>query len=198
MESWFVSSMKQNCKFSQSTKNYLTRFYEILDEMIEGMDSAELTDSISHNFIVQMIPHHRAAIQMSKNVLQYPICRPLQKIAENIIVMQTESIDNMQEVLDRCSNCTSTSQDLCLYQHQQGIITQTMFEDMDTACSTDNISANFMREMIPHHRGAVRMSKNALRYDICPELYKILQAIISSQERGIREMSCLLHRISDC
>lgn len=188
-------SMNQTCKFSQSTKNYLTRFYEILDEMITGMDSAELTDSISHNFIVQMIPHHRAAIQMSKNVLQYPICSPLQRIAENIITAQTASIDNMREVLERCSLCTSTSQDLCLYEHQFGIITQTMFEEMNTACSTNNISANFMREMIPHHMGAVRMSKNALRYDICPELCRILQAIISSQEKGIREMNSLLQGI---
>ncbi len=184
--------MKQQYKFSQSTKNYLTRFYAILDEMIEKMECAELTDSISHNFIVQMIPHHRAAIQMSKNVLQYPICKPLQKIAENIIIMQTKSIDNMCDVLDQCSMYTSTNQDLCLYEHQFRYITQTMFTDMDTACSTNNISANFMQEMIPHHMGAVRMSKNALRYDICPELYPILQAIISSQEKGIQEMRCLL------
>lgn len=188
-------SMNQSCKFSQSTKNYLTRFYEILDDMITGMDSAELTDSISHNFIVQMIPHHRAAIQMSKNVLQYPICSQLQRIAENIITSQTASIDNMREVLERCSLCTSTSQDLCLYERQFGIITQTMFEEMNTACSTNNISANFMREMIPHHMGAVRMSKNTLRYAICPELCRILQAIISSQEKGIREMTSLLQGI---
>lgn len=38
--------------FSDVTKKYLVRFYEILDEMIEGMNGAELTDSLSHNFIV--------------------------------------------------------------------------------------------------------------------------------------------------
>lgn len=37
---------------SNVTKQYLCRFYEILDEMILGMTGAELTDSISHNFIV--------------------------------------------------------------------------------------------------------------------------------------------------
>lgn len=39
-------------QFSDVTKNYLCRFYKILDEMIEGMTSAELTNSLSHNFIV--------------------------------------------------------------------------------------------------------------------------------------------------
>lgn len=186
----------QQCKFREDTKNYFSCFYTILNDMIEGMNNAELTNSISHNFIVQMIPHHRAAIQMSKNVLQYPICRPLQKIAENIIVMQTESIDNMCKVLETCSFCTNTERDIRLYQHQFGIITRNMFEKMNIACSDNNISANFMREMIPHHMGAVEMSKNALRYEICPQLDSILQAIITSQEKGIREMTCLLQNIS--
>lgn len=186
----------QQCKFREDTKNYLSCFYTILKEMIEGMNGAELTDSISHNFIVQMIPHHRAAIQMSQNVLQYSICRPLEKIAENIIVMQTESIDDMRRALKTCSLYANTEQDIRLYQHQFGIITRNMFEKMDIACSDNNISANFMREMIPHHMGAVEMSKNALRYEICPQLNPILQAIITSQEKGIREMTCLLQNIS--
>lgn len=71
-------------QFSDVTKNYLCRFYKILDEMIEGMTNAELTNSLSHNFIVQMIPHHRAAIEMSENLLQFTTFVPLQHIAQNI------------------------------------------------------------------------------------------------------------------
>ena len=44
-------------EFSNVTKKYLSRFYDILDAMIWEMSNADLTDSISHNFIVQMIPH---------------------------------------------------------------------------------------------------------------------------------------------
>ena len=82
-------------QFSDVTKNYLCRFYKILDEMIEGMTNAELTSSLSHNFIVQMIPHHRAAIEMSENLLQFTTFVPLQHIAQNIINEQTKSIENM-------------------------------------------------------------------------------------------------------
>lgn len=56
-------------QFSDVTKQYLCCFYEILDNMIEEMTNAKLTNSISHNFIVQMIPHHQAAIKMSQNIL---------------------------------------------------------------------------------------------------------------------------------
>lgn len=185
-------SMMEQCKFSNNTKEYLTQFYSILDEMIRGMEGAELNESISHNFIVQMIPHHRAAIEMSKNILQYTTNFPLQNIASNIIRMQTESIENMQNVLCTCSMVTNSWEELYLYQRNFQNIVHTMFYEMDTACSNNDINGNFMREMIPHHRGAVRMSENALHFHICPELDPILQAIITSQEKGIMEMQKLL------
>lgn len=189
-------SMAQQLQFSVNTRRYLNRYYEILDEMIAGMTAVELTDSISHNFIVQMIPHHRAAIEMSKNLLQYHhVLPPLQKIASNIISEQTKSIANMEAALETCSKLENTGEDLCLYQRQFRHITQIMFSEMEQAPVSNNISANFMYEMIPHHRGAVRMSRNALHFPICPELVPILQAIITSQLAGIRQMELLLRRV---
>ncbi len=182
-------------RFSNVTKNYLTRFYEILDEMICKMTSAELTNSISHNFIVQMIPHHMAAIEMSHNILQYTIVVPLQNIAENIIEEQTKSIADMSAALNCCDEFQNTEQELCLYTRRFHQVTQTMFTNMGDACATNNVSANFIREMIPHHRGAIQMSENTLRFSICPELLPIIQAIIISQQAGIQEMERLLRCI---
>lgn len=184
--------MTHICKFEEDTKNYLTRFYEILEEMIKNMEGAELTDSLSHNFIVQMIPHHMAAIEMSKNVLKYDPCAPLRSIAKDIITMQEQSIQEMTEALRPCGKLIDSSQDLCLYQRRFRQITHNMFTEMNNACSDNNISANFMREMIPHHQGAIYMSENALRYRICPQLQPILENIITSQRQEVREMNRLL------
>ncbi len=177
---------------SGGTKRYLCRFYEILDEMIRGMNGAELNDSISHNFIVQMIPHHRAAIQMSENLLMYSELAPLRRIAENIVKEQTKGIEDMKRALVCCERVLNTRQDLCRYGKQLDRIKEVMFSQMRSACSDNDINADFMREMIPHHQGAVRMSENALKYPICPELVPILRTIITSQEKGIREMESLL------
>ena len=73
-----------------------------------------------------------------------------------------------------------------------------MFDDMRNACYTNDINANFIREMIPHHRGAIQMSRNALQFPICQELKPIIQSIIVSQQNGIREMECLLKCIEKC
>lgn len=176
----------------QDVKTYLCRFYEILEEMIQKMTSAQITCNISQTFIRQMIPHHEAAIQMSQNILQYTCLAPLQKIAENIITEQTKSIEDMRRALHTCDSYANTYQELCRYQQCFQQITQMMFCGMRNAPATDCLNADFMREMIPHHKGAIRMSKNALRFPICPELKPILEAIITSQEQGMQEMEQLL------
>lgn len=171
-------------QFSDVTKNYLCRFYKILDEMIEGMTNAELTSSLSHNFIVQMIPHHRAAIEMSENLLQFTTFVPLQHIAQNIINDKPKVLKTCKKSCLIVHGFQTRNRDLCLYDRRFRQITQTMFSQMCNACSDNNINADFMREMIPHHQGAIKMSKNVLQYPICPELDSILQAYYFAGKRG--------------
>ena len=179
-------------QFRDATRKYMCRFDEILDTMAAGMICAQINGSISHNFIVQMIPHHRGAIEMSRNILKYTAFLPLREMAQNIITKQTESIKNMREILSGCEEKTNSPQDICMYQKNFRTITCTMLSQMKNACADNQISANFIREMIPHHMGAIHMSRNALSFPICPQLIPVLQAIISSQEKGIEEMHGLL------
>jgi len=188
--------MSTSIPLSAVTVDYLHRFHGILEDMVAGMTKAELTDSISHNFIVQMIPHHMAAIEMCRSLLPHTTCLPLQTIAQGIITAQTRSIADMRQALPACAGADSGPRDLCRYQRAFQDITASMFSQMRCAGVTNNINADFMRQMIPHHRGAIRMSENALRFPLCPELIPILQAIITSQRRGVRQMEALLHRVS--
>lgn len=188
--------MNRQYRFSHVTENYLDTFQCILSEMIQKMTAAEPGSSISQNFIVQMIPHHEAAIEMSNNLLRFTTCIPLQDIAESIITEQTKSIENMQKILCSCQDQTNRSAELYEYRRKTECIMQTMFSEMGIARSDNNINGNFIREMIPHHQGAIRMSRNALQYPICPELVPILRAIITSQERGVMQMQRLLEQIA--
>ena len=42
----------KHTQFSNVTKDYLMRYHEILEGMIQNMTHAVLSDSISHNFII--------------------------------------------------------------------------------------------------------------------------------------------------
>ncbi len=184
--------MSNSCALSLNTQTYIDQYQDILNTMIEQMLEVELSDSLSGSFIEQMIPHHRAAIDMSENLLRYTSNIPLQNIALNIISSQKESIDNMTAVFPACQSCLNAPQELASFQMCNETILKTMFHDMTCACVGNNIDANFMRQMIPHHRGAVHMAENALRHPLCPELVPLLNAIITSQKRGICEMQRLL------
>lgn len=185
--------MNRGRRLDRATQGYLSAYYSILERMIGDMTGAALTDSISHNFIVQMIPHHRAAIEMSQNILKYTSNKELQCIASDIITEQTKSIENMQSVEQCCRCFTNTGRELYLYQSRMNTIMKNMFYKMKRAYISNCINCDFMWEMIPHHEGAVRMSETTLQFGICPELKPILEAIITSQKNGIEEMKNLLH-----
>lgn len=178
-----------NCNAAET---YRCRYEAILNEMIGKMGKVCLTDSLSHNFIVRMIPHHEAAIEMSKNILCYTRFEPLKKIAEGIVSAQTQSIAQMKKALPECERHCNTEQERYRHECEYRRISETMFREMREACTDANLDASFMREMIPHHVGAIRMSRSLLRCPICEGLVPILEAIIASQEKGVCEMRKLL------
>lgn len=187
-----MSCQASHCPLSNVAKTYLDAFSCILGTMIKKMTEAALSDSVSHNFIVQMLPHHRAAIEMSNNILKYTTDLAVQNIATQIIKEQTQSIENMQKILPLCECMKNTKEALCLYSRQTNRTMQAMFSAMGAACATNQLNTDFLREMIPHHRGAVEMSHLTLQYPICPELIPILESIIAEQKRGILQMQHLL------
>ena len=184
--------MKRQCRLSNVTKDYLDTFHCVFENMTQTMKNARMTNSISYNFIVQMIPHHRAAVEMSKNILNYTSFPPLKKIASQIVSEQTQGIEDMKNILCECETQINSDQDLFLYQRRIDQIMQTMFSSMGTSSYTNHLNISFIKEMIPHHEGAVKMSENALMFCTCPELIPILQSIITSQKRGIMQMQQLL------
>lgn len=183
--------MKQQPIHSGAAENYLNEYRRILDNMIDGMTRAPLTDSISNNFIVQMIPHHMAAIEMSENLLRFTKDETMQSIARNIISEQTQSITNMKAIYAACLTLINQQRSVNAYESRINSIMCAMFSQMKTAPSDGNIDCDFLREMIPHHLGAVRMSQTALNFNVCRGLVPILSEIISSQRRGIRRMQSL-------
>lgn len=189
--------MNNTCQLSHNTRAYIEQYQCILQHMIEQMSSVTFTKSISGNFIMQMIPHHCAAIAMSENLLRFTISIPLQTIAEHIISSQQKSIENMTQAYARCQLYQNSPQELMCFKRRNDCILNHMFSEMSGACTDNEIDGDFMREMIPHHKGAIAMSEHALRYSICPELRPLLNAIVVSQKRGVADMERLL-RQAEC
>lgn len=179
-------------KLSEETCAYLNEYCDILERMILGMTSAELGCSISYNFIAQMIPHHKAAVEMSQNILKYTNNSNIKCIAQKIIAEQTAGIKAMEDITECTQKLLNCRRDLHEYQCCICEIMRKMFCCMKNAAQSDCVDKNFLCEMIPHHRGAVQMANEALKYCICPELKAILCDMIASHKRIINQMCCML------
>lgn len=187
--------MKNTILLSENAKIYLCCFYQILDEMVQGMTTAGLTQSISHNFIVQMLPRCRAAIQMSTNILRFTENKAVRRIAQDIIDKQTQSIGQMEEADSACRQLTNPQMDLRLYQRRTEQICREMYAKMGSAPENNNLASVFMRQMAPHHQGAIRMAENALKYDVCTELVPVLRSIAAQHRQNAAQMRAMLNRM---
>ena len=171
---------------------YLNEYEKILDKMIANMTGAELEDSVSQNFIVQIIPHHTAAIEISENLLRYTTLVPLQNIAKDIIEEERLSISELEEALAVCSESKSSEEELNVYRRSFDNITDTMFSEMRRAPRNNDINKDYINEMIPLLEGGVKMARNAFRFPICSALDPILNAIIAEDEEVVRRMKQIL------
>lgn len=190
--------MAKTVELSNVTKAYLDEYQKILNKMMQGMTYVTITCSISDNFIKQMIPHHMAAIKMSENVLKYTTNLDVQRIANEIIKEQTESIENMEAIQKRCCIVQNSEYEVYEYMCAFKEIAEIMFHEMCAAPISNSINVNYIIEMIVHHQGGVRMAQNVLRFCICQELIPILHCLIKMQCKQIEEMQKLLDGLKDC
>ena len=63
----------------------------------------------------------------------------------------------------------------------------TMMESMHTP-SSGNADADFAAIMIPHHEGAIAMARSELKYGTNPQLRRLAQEIIITQQQEIVAM----------
>lgn len=188
--------MKNTCLLSSDAKTYLCCYYRILDEMVHSITTAGLTQSISHNFAVQAIPSHRAAIQMSDNLLRFDNGSGLvRRLARQIVESQTRDIANLESAMPAFSTPVTPPADLRLYQRRMDLICREMYAQMGTTPENSRLSAVFLSQMIRRHQGAVRMAEHTLKYDISTELVPILRSIAARQRQETAYMRYLLRRM---
>ena len=180
---------------SDPSKRYLCCYYQILDEMIQGITTAKLTRSLSHNFIVQMIPHHQAAVRMCRNLLQYSDDGAVRRLAQRITDQQTQGLQAMEGLLPDCGQPANPQMDLRLCHRRTELILRELFSQMGSAPEGNRLDLVFLRQMIPHHLGAARMAQNPLRYQVATGLAPVLRSTIDTHCKEVRQMRALLRRM---
>lgn len=161
------------------------------------MTSSKITGNITKDFIMEMIPHHEAAVLMSKNLLKYNVDRKLSLIAQNIIRVQENGIKEMTLIYQTTNIPNNTYLEVLDYIRNYNDILNEMARGMKNSLTTPNINLDFISEMIPHHEGAIKMCKNLLNFKIDERLKNLAISIIKFQSQGVKELkeikNCILN-----
>lgn len=172
---------------------------------MQGMDHSSMNHNMAMDlgpadanydlrFIDAMRLHHRGAIAMAQEAQQKSQRPEIRKLAENIIQAQSREEN---ELLRRWRQdwYPNAPQEFVAYgneskplvpmseQQQQSM---TMREDLGPADAEFDL--RFMNAMIAHHEGALMMAQDALAKSQRPEIKKLAQEIIDSQQAEIAQM----------
>lgn len=183
--------MNTNSYMESPINTYQQTFSAILQTMIQDMLKPIPLNSISDTFIRQMIPHHIAALEMSRNITQYHVDPSIKNMAMAIINNQTANIEALMQAGSSCRYVLNTESEIFQYQQEFLKIISSMFYKMAHPQKTDNLNCLYISEMLPHHEGAIKMSENLLRYPICTQLIPLAQNIITDQTKNIGQLTQL-------
>ncbi len=157
------------------------------------MDLGSADANYDLRFIDAMIPHHQGAVEMAKQAQQKSKRPEIKKLASEIIKAQDKEIAQLKQW--RTAWYPKASSTPVAYDAKTGKTVpmpheqmQGMMMNMDLGSADTEFDLRFINAMIPHHESAIAMGKDALSKSKRPEIKKLAQSIIDSQQAEINQM----------
>lgn len=147
--------------------------------------AAAVGETAEQTWALKMIAHHQSAIDMSRALLARSAQGPMQAMAQKTIDDQTKDIAELKAWTKGRNVRAGGSVDPFMKAEMK------MHERMMQASSPD-VDQAWALKMIPHHEGAVDMSKTLLESAKDPELRRIAMATLEKQTKEVemlREMA---------
>jgi uncharacterized protein (DUF305 family) len=159
-----------------------------------NMDVGPADANYDLRFIDSMIPHHQGALVMAQEVLQKSKRPELIKLAKSIIDEQKKEILQMQKSRKKWYPKASVVPIMwhAGMNHEMTMTPahkQSMIMSMSLGKADAEFDRRFLDAMIPHHQGAVTMGKDLLQKTKRPQMRKLAQSIIDSQQAEIDLMT---------
>ena len=140
-------------------------------------------NSTDRAFAQAMVPHHEGAVEMARLAPKLADHRQLRALARDIVASQTAEIRTLRAVDGDLEGEGVDPGDLGLDEHKMG-----MDHDVHALESAKPFDRAFIDMMVPHHEGAIRMSRIELKRGDDVRLQRLARTIITAQEREIRQM----------
>jgi uncharacterized protein (DUF305 family) len=162
--------------------------------MDRNMDVGPADANYDLRFIDSMIPHHQGALVMAQEAVQKSKRPELIKLAKSIITEQKKEITQMQQWRKQWyPKASATPVMWGAAMNGEMAMTaehkQSMMMNMSLGKADAGFDVRFLDAMIPHHQGAVTMGQDLLLKSKRPQMKKLAQNIIKSQQAEIDMMT---------
>jgi uncharacterized protein (DUF305 family) len=140
-----------------------------------------------------MFPHHQGALVMAQEVLQKSKRPELIKLAKGVMTEQNKEIAQMKLWRKQWYPKASATPIMwhTVMNHEMAMTAehkQSMMMSVSLGKADAGFDRRFLDAMIPHHQGAVTMGQDLLKKSKRPEMKKLAQNIIKSQQAEIDMM----------
>jgi uncharacterized protein (DUF305 family) len=192
--SFSVSERESNSIIAENSDGMNHSGMKMGGMMNHNMDVGPADANYDLRFIDSMIPHHQGALVMAQEVIQKSKRPELIKLAKGIITDQNKEIAQMQQWRKQWYPKASATPIMwhTAMNHEMAMTPQhkqSMMMSMSLGKADAGFDKRFLDAMIPHHQGAVTMGKDSLKKSTRPEMQKLAQTIITSQQSEIDMMT---------
>jgi uncharacterized protein (DUF305 family) len=150
-----------------------------------GMDHGAMMVSSEREFVVGMIPHHQEAVDTAKEVLARGGSN------EQVVVLVNEIIAAQETEI---AMLKQWHEDWYGEVYVENDSYQPMMRDL-SGLSGAEIDKQFIKDMIPHHMGAIMMAQSVRPYIEHQEIADMADAVMETQTAEIKLMRDLLTKL---
>lgn len=148
-----------------------------------GADSVGGASVIDRAFVRDMVAHHRSAIEMAQVARKRGKDPFVKKLAADIITTQRGEIRAMEEADEALAAERINAGDLGLTEAEKAIE-----HDGDALATAKPFDPEFLRQMIHHHEGAIRIARVQLERGNSLDLKGLSKVIQETQTEEIKAM----------
>jgi uncharacterized protein (DUF305 family) len=155
---------------------------------IKGMNPSGDFDC---DYANMMILHHQSAIAASDLEMEKGADERMKMMAKNIKKEHSEEITKMHAILNNFKVIAPDNEPVKMHQELNESM-QFMMDQMNGVKMTNNTDKNYAMMMISHHKSALKMAQYELKYGKQPELKKMAQHMVDTQENEIKQFEEML------
>ena len=187
------SAVNQNTKIGNSMMDHNSMPMNRNGMSSNGMDHSMMQSSSNVasapydlQFIDTMVAHHQGAVEMAGPAATRAQHAEIKTLAANIISSQQKEIAEMKALREKWFAGAAPA----INMEMRGMKDSMKGMDMKalSSMSGNEFDLAFIKQMIPHHEGAILMAKEALQKSTKDEIKSLATAIIKAQEAEIKQM----------